>query len=197
MPTGQWKSYNPNRGDNMPDVYKTDVRITYDDRNIYFAFHCFDNEPDKIRTNVAKRDAAFSDDWIAISLDSAGTGQAAYHLFSNPSASQMDALNTSASGEQFDADMVWFSAAKTTERRLRRRSADPAADAALLGRRRSEDEPRLLPQGQPHRLLVRVAGDAAGAVGVRSSVAIDLQQSQAAPSRRSAAERHLRHQPAA
>ena len=28
--------------------------------------------------------------------------------------SQMDALNTSASGEQFDADMVWFSAAKTT-----------------------------------------------------------------------------------
>src|SRR6185436_18607085 len=106
--------YNPNRGDDMPDVYKTEVRITYDDRNIYFAFHCFDNEPGKIRTNVAKRDAAFSDDWIAISLDSAATGQAAYHLFSNPSASQMDALNTSASGEQFDADMVWFSGAKTT-----------------------------------------------------------------------------------
>jgi hypothetical protein len=114
MPTGQWVSYNPNRGDKMPDVYKTDVRIAYDDRNIYFAFHCFDNEPAKIRTNVAKRDAAFSDDWIAISLDSAATGQAAYHLFSNPSASQMDALNTSASGEQFDADMVWFSAATTT-----------------------------------------------------------------------------------
>ena len=43
MPTGQWVSYNPNRGDKMPDVYKTDVRIAYDDRNIYFAFHCFDN----------------------------------------------------------------------------------------------------------------------------------------------------------
>jgi hypothetical protein len=114
MPTGQWVSYNPNRGDKMPDVYKTDVRIAYDDRNVYFAFHCFDNEPAKIRTNVAKRDSSFSDDWIALSLDSAGTGQAAYHLFSNPSASQMDALNTSASGEQFDADMVWFSAAKTT-----------------------------------------------------------------------------------
>src|ERR671912_203739 len=114
MPTGQWKSYNPNRGDDMPDAYRTEVRITYDDRFVYFAFHCFDDEPAKIRTNVAKRDAAFSDDWIALSLDSAGTGQAAYHLFSNPSASQMDALNTSASGEQFDADMVWFSGAKTT-----------------------------------------------------------------------------------
>ena len=114
MPTGQWVSYNPNRGDKMPDAYKTDVRVAYDDRNIYFAFHCFDNEPAKIRTNIAKRDAAFSDDWIALSLDSAATGQSAYHLFSNPSASQMDALNTSASGEQFDADMVWFSAAKRT-----------------------------------------------------------------------------------
>jgi hypothetical protein len=114
MPTGPWRSYNPNRGDAMPEHYRTDVRVTYDDRNIYFAFHCFDHEPDKIRTNVAKRDAAFSDDWIAISLDSAATGQAAYHLFTNPSSSQMDALNTSASGEQFDADMVWFSGAKTT-----------------------------------------------------------------------------------
>jgi hypothetical protein len=114
MPTGQWKSYNPNRGDDMPDVYKTDIRIAYDDRNIYFAFHCFDNEPDKIRSTVAKRDSSFSDDWIAMSLDSAGTGQSAYHLFSNPSASQMDAINTSASGEQFDADMVWFSGAKKT-----------------------------------------------------------------------------------
>src|SRR5688572_27785446 len=113
MPTGQWKSYNPSRGDLMPDIYRTDVRIAYDDRNIYFAFHCRDNEPDKIRTNVAKRDAAFSDDWLALSLDSAGTGQAAYHLFTNPSGSQMDAINTSASGEQFDADVVWYSAAQT------------------------------------------------------------------------------------
>jgi hypothetical protein len=114
MTTGEWKSYDPNRGDPMPDVYRTEVRIAYDDRNIYFAFHCRDNEPDKIRTNVTKRDAAFNDDWFALSLDSAGTGQAAYHLFTNPSGSQMDALNTSASGEQFDADMVWYSAAKTT-----------------------------------------------------------------------------------
>jgi len=114
LSTGDWTSYNPVRGDKMSNDLRTDVRVAYDDRNIYFAFHCFDNEPDKIRTNVSKRDAAFNDDWIALSLDSAGTGQSAYHLFSNPSASQMDAVNTSASGEQFDADVVWFSAAKKT-----------------------------------------------------------------------------------
>jgi hypothetical protein len=114
MTLEQWKSYNPNRGDDMPEAYRTEVRVAYDDRNVYFAFHCFDNEPEKIRTNVSRRDSSFNDDWIALSLDSAGTGQTAYHLFSNPSGSQMDAINTSASGEQFDADVVWYSVAKTT-----------------------------------------------------------------------------------
>jgi hypothetical protein len=114
MAPGEWVSYQPVRGDKMPEDYRTEVRITYDDRNVYFAFHCFDNEPAKIRTNVSRRDSSFNDDWIALSLDSAGTGQSAYHLFSNPSGSQMDAINSSASGEQFDADVVWYSVAKTT-----------------------------------------------------------------------------------
>jgi hypothetical protein len=112
---GEWVSYNPLRGDTMPMTLRTEVRIAYDDRDIYFAFHCFDNEPDKIRTTISRRDNAFSDDWIAMSLDSAGTGQTSYHLFVNPSGIQMDALNTSASGEQFDADLVWYSVGKVTD----------------------------------------------------------------------------------
>ena len=42
-----------------------------------------DDEPDRLRTHVAKRGTAFNDDWFAFSLDSAGTGQMAYHLFTN------------------------------------------------------------------------------------------------------------------
>src|SRR5215470_8046621 len=110
LPLGEWISYNPLRGGHADQ--RTEVHIAYDDRNIYFAFHCFDTEPDKIRTTISRRDAAFNDDWIAMSLDSAGTGQTAYHLFVNPSGIQMDALNTSASGEQFEADLLWDSAAK-------------------------------------------------------------------------------------
>ena len=114
LPLDNWVSYNPIRGDQMPSHLKTDVRIVHDDRNIYFAIHCRDNEPDKIRTTISKRDSVFSDDWVALSLDSAGTGQTAYHLFVNPSGIQMDAVNTSASGEQFDADVIWYSAGKVT-----------------------------------------------------------------------------------
>jgi len=110
LPLGEWVAYNPLRGGHADQ--RTEVRIAYDDRYLYFAFHCFDTEPDKIRTTISRRDAAFNDDWIAMSLDSAGTGQTAYHLFVNPSGIQMDALNTSASGEQFEADLLWDSAAK-------------------------------------------------------------------------------------
>ncbi len=112
---GEWVSYNPLRGDTMPANLRTEIRVAYDDRNLYFAFHCVDPEPERIRTTIARRDTAFNDDWIAISLDSASTGQTAYHLFVNPSGSQMDALNTTASGEQFDADFVWFAAGKRAD----------------------------------------------------------------------------------
>ena len=114
LPLDRWVSYNPIRGDQMPAHFQTDVRVVHDDRNIYFAIHCHDNEPDKIRTTISRRDSVFSDDWVALSLDSAGTGQTAYHLFVNPSGIQMDAVNTSASGEQFDADVIWYSAGKVT-----------------------------------------------------------------------------------
>ena len=110
---GDWISYNPLRGEKM--LHRTEVRIVYDDRNIYFAFHCFDDEPGKIRTTISRRDSVFSDDWIALSLDSAGTGQTAYHLFVNPSGIQMDALNTPSSGERFEADLIWDSAGKVTD----------------------------------------------------------------------------------
>src|SRR2546422_9867721 len=110
---GDWLSYNPLYGTKMPQ--RTEVRIAYDDRNLYFAFHCFDNEPDKIRTTISRRDTIFNDDWVGFSLDSNGTGQTSYHLIVNPSGIQMDALNTSSSGEQWEADMVWDSAGKRTE----------------------------------------------------------------------------------
>ena len=110
---GQWISYNPIYGEAM--TFRTEVRVSYDDRNLYFAFHCFDDEPERIRTTISRRDSVFNDDWIGFSLDSNGAGQTAYHLFVNPSGVQMDALNTASSGERFEADLVWGSAGKTTD----------------------------------------------------------------------------------
>src|SRR6478735_3656679 len=45
---GTWISYNPARGDTGPE--RTEVRVAYDDRYIYFAFHCISEDPSSIRT---------------------------------------------------------------------------------------------------------------------------------------------------
>jgi hypothetical protein len=107
---GPWMSYNPMRGE--AESQRTNVWIAYDDSAIYFAFKCFDSEPSKIRTTISRRDDAWSDDWVAISLDSSRAGQVAYHMFINPSGIQMDALNTGSNGEDTSPDWIWQSAGK-------------------------------------------------------------------------------------
>jgi hypothetical protein len=113
MPTGQWLSYNPLHGDNIPQ--QTTVWITYDADYMYFAFKCDDPEPSRIRTSVTRRDNAWPDDWVGLSLDALGTGQLAYHMMVNPSGVQMDMLQTIAGGEDQSVDWVWDSAGRLTE----------------------------------------------------------------------------------
>ena len=102
LPADAWVSYNPLRGE--PAQQQTVVWIGYDDEALYFAFQCRDPEPGSIRTTISRRDNAWNDDWVAVSLDSSRAGQIAYHMFVNPSGVQMDALNSAASGKDSAAD---------------------------------------------------------------------------------------------
>ena len=85
----------------MPQA--TQVRAAYDDRNIYFAFHCVDPEPDKVRSTLSRRDNMWNDDWVGLSLDSVGNGQSSYDLFVNPHGVQGDILTTPERGREHRA----------------------------------------------------------------------------------------------
>jgi hypothetical protein len=104
----RWMSYNPLRGE--PEQQRTSVWIGYDEEAIYFAFRCFDAEPDKIRSTISQRDSVWNDDWVGVSLDSSRAGQIAYHMFVNPSGIQMDALQST--NEDTAPDWVWQSAGR-------------------------------------------------------------------------------------
>ena len=108
LPIANWMSYNPMRGEAAAEA--TQVWIAYDSEALYFAFRCLDTHPEKIRTTISRRDNAFNDDWVGVSLDSSRAGQLAYHLFVNPSGIQMDALQSGSTGEDFAPDWVWQSA---------------------------------------------------------------------------------------
>jgi hypothetical protein len=88
---------------------KTVAYMTYDSENIYFAFRCFDNEPDKIKTSVSSRDNMFQDDYVIIMLDTFNTMQEAFGLFMNPEGIQGDAMINADGEGDASYDMVWYS----------------------------------------------------------------------------------------
>ena len=106
-------TYNPAYGEVLPQ--KTEVWMAYDKRNLYFAFKCYDSEPEKIKTSITRRDGMFSDDWVGMSLDAMGNKQTAYDLFCNPNGIQGDILNSAVSGEDVSPDFVWESAGQLTD----------------------------------------------------------------------------------
>ena len=92
-----------------PDKEKTVAYITYDDENVYFAFKCYDREPDKIKTSIAARDRIKADDWVCINLDSNNDQQVLYTFYINPSGIQTDARHVGMN-EDLGVDLVWESA---------------------------------------------------------------------------------------
>jgi hypothetical protein len=108
LPLDRWMSYNPLRGE--PEQQRTSVWVGYDSQAIYFAFRCYDTDPDKIRSTISRRDNVWNDDWVGVSLDSSRAGQIAYHMFVNPSGIQMDALQSA--NEDTAPDWLWQSAGK-------------------------------------------------------------------------------------
>ncbi|PYQ55761.1 MAG: hypothetical protein DMF78_01040 [Acidobacteria bacterium] len=112
LPLTEWLTYNPLSGEKM--AQRTEVRAAYDDRYLYFAFHCLDPEPDKVRSTISRRDNMWGDDWVGLSLDSVGNGQSSYDMFVNPAGIQGDILTTSSAGENVAPDWVWDSAGRRT-----------------------------------------------------------------------------------
>ncbi len=87
---------------------RTEVYIAYDRENLYFAFKCYDSEPEKIKSSVNSRDNIRSDDWMGINLDTFNDHQSLYCLYVNPVGIQQDS-KYSGGNEDMSVDVVWYS----------------------------------------------------------------------------------------
>ena len=94
---------------NAKMVGETVVMAVYDEANLYFAFRCYDSEPDQIKTSITSRDNIVRDDWIAVNLDSFNDQQGLYVLYANPAGIQGD-TRYAGGQEDRDFDLVWYSA---------------------------------------------------------------------------------------
>jgi hypothetical protein len=104
-----FKTFTPDFGKDLSE--KTIVYMAYDKENIYFAFKCYDSQPDKIRANVTSRDNIRSEDWICINLDSFNDQQSLYALYVNPFGIQEDSRYTG-NTEDISIDIIWYSSGK-------------------------------------------------------------------------------------
>ena len=107
-----FKIYYPDYGGEMTE--STKVWYAYDRENLYFAFMCYDSEPDKIKTSIIARDKIRPDDWICINLDTFNDQQSLYAFYVNPMGIQMDS-RAIGENEDMDADFVWYSEGKINE----------------------------------------------------------------------------------
>ena len=97
--------YQTNPGNNTAASKPTEVRMMYDERNLYVAFKCWD-EKDKIRATIAKRDGVFGEDNVRMWLDTYNDQKRAYVLGFNPFGIQQDGILTEGQGADFSVDIV-------------------------------------------------------------------------------------------
>ena len=112
---GDFIQFQPERG--KPSSFITQVRIMYDEENIYFGFYCYDPEPAKIAARLTKRDSDLkADDSVYVMLDTFHDRRNCYYIATNPLGTQWDGRITD-NGRSDDStwDGIWRTAATFTE----------------------------------------------------------------------------------
>jgi len=110
-----FRQQEPSEGE--PASEKTEVRLLFDDKNLYVGVHAFDSEPSRINSRELVRDATFSnDDKVEILLDTYHDRRNAYRFAVNPLGTQQDALITDEGRDiNLSWDAPWISAGLTDE----------------------------------------------------------------------------------
>ena len=101
-------------GENIAPPEKTEVKVAYDDQNLYVAFWAF-ADPKDIRASFQKRDRAWMDDFVAIFLDTYGDANTGTMIGANPYGIQMDAKNNGGGDDDPTFDLVHESKGMITD----------------------------------------------------------------------------------
>ena len=117
-PIDDFRQREPYEGE--PATEKTEVRILYTRKAVFFGIHCYDSQPSRVVATELRRDAKQDlDDHFEIMIDSNNDRRDAYLFEINPLGTQADGLIVQEQGaneEDFDPgwDGVWTSEARIT-----------------------------------------------------------------------------------
>jgi hypothetical protein len=104
-PVTEFRQLDPNEG--QPASERTEARILFDDAAIYVGMRLFDSEPQKIQSQLARRDESIDGDLVEVTLDSYHDHLSAFIFRLSPAGARRDAA-ISARGDQDNSwDAVW------------------------------------------------------------------------------------------
>jgi hypothetical protein len=114
-PATDFRQQEPNEGQLASE--QTEIRLLFDEKNLYIGVHAFDSEPARINSRELVRDASFSnDDKVEILLDTYHDRRNAYRFAVNPLGTQQDALITDEGRDlNLSWDAPWISAGRIDE----------------------------------------------------------------------------------
>jgi len=96
-----------------PATESTVVAVAYDDDALYFAFWCYDSEPDKIARQLVRRDRWGESDMVSVRLDPYHDHQTGYRFELSASGVQRDSRLYNDDWSDYSWDAVWESGVKT------------------------------------------------------------------------------------
>jgi hypothetical protein len=102
--------------DGQPATQKTEVYVGYDDKKLYVVFVCFDEQPEKVRARMVRREDVFDDDFVVLLLDTFADQRRAYEFIINPFGIQADGLRTEGQGYDGSFDTLWESEGRLTDK---------------------------------------------------------------------------------
>jgi hypothetical protein len=97
-----------------PASERTAAYLSYDDANLYAVFVCHASDPSKVRAHMSRREAIFSDDFVAIFLDTFHDQQRAYEFIVSPLGVQADGIVTEGQNDDFSFDTLWHTRGRRT-----------------------------------------------------------------------------------
>ena len=104
-------------GENIPAAVETVAYIVENGDTLFVAFDASDPDPTEIRAYLQDRDAAWSDDFVGIVLDTYNDERRAFEFFVNPLGVQMDLTNDDVNKKEDSSwDAIWDSAGQINDK---------------------------------------------------------------------------------
>ena len=165
---------------------ETEVCILYDSDNLYIGMKCYDNEPEKIRSILSRRDE-ISGDIAGVAFDSYADKRTAFEFDVSAAGQKLDVMHLGASELDYNWDAVWDGKAVvkdsvwTVEMRIpfnQLRFADAEEQVwgmhiwRWIDRNMEEDQWKLVPVDAP--AMVYLFGELRGIEGINSKRKMEL-----------------------